>query len=64
MKPFAWVLLVLLSFSLIHSGVAAAADSAKPAFPKPLEDYHDEQIPGVFSKLAHRRLRPSCAWPP
>jgi hypothetical protein len=56
MKPAAWALLLLLSFGFVHSGNAApaTADSAQPAFPKPLEEYHDGQIPGVFSKLAHR----------
>ncbi|MBV9490236.1 MAG: hypothetical protein JO069_10995, partial [Verrucomicrobia bacterium] len=56
MKPFAWALILLLWFGFVRSGAAApaAADSGKPTFPKPLEEYHDEQIPGVFSKLAHR----------
>jgi len=56
MKPSAWPLLFLLWFGFVRSGAAApaAADTGKPTFPKPLEEYHDEQIPGVFNKLAHR----------
>ena len=48
MKPFTRTLLLLLSFGFVYTGLAApaAADSGKPAFPKPLEEYHDEQIPG------------------
>ena len=52
------VLLVLLLLSLgqIEAGLAAPpeASSANPEFPKPLEEYHDEQTTDVPEKLAHR----------
>jgi putative Na+/H+ antiporter len=52
------VLLVLLLLSLgqIEAGLAAPpeAGSANPEFPKPLEEYHDEQTTDVPEKLAHR----------
>jgi Putative Na+/H+ antiporter len=53
-----WLLLVLilLAVSQIESGLAAppAAGSVNREFPRPLEEYHDEQITNVAAKLAHR----------
>jgi hypothetical protein len=50
------LLLAFLSVGQIESGLAAppGASGAKPDFPKPLEEYHDEQITGVPAKLSHR----------
>jgi Putative Na+/H+ antiporter len=57
MKDFAWLLIVLLlSVGQIESVWAAAAlpSGAEPRFPKPVEEYHDEQIPGIAAKLVKR----------
>ena len=57
MKDFAWLLIVLqLSVGRIESVQAAPASpsGAEPRFPKPVEEYHDEQIPGIASKLVQR----------
>src|SRR5271163_1023288 len=57
MKGFYWILiLLLLSVGQIESVQAAPASSsgAAPAFPMPVEDYHDEQITGITAKLVQR----------
>jgi len=57
MKDFAWLLIVLLlSVGQIESVLAAPAlpSGAEPRFPKPVEEYHDEQIPGIAAKLVRR----------
>ena len=57
MKGFYWILiLLLLSVGQIESVQAAPASpsGAAPVFPKPVEDYHDEQIPGIMAKLVQR----------
>ena len=57
MKGFYWLLiLVLLSVGQIESVLAAPASpsGAEPRFQKPVEEYHDEQIPGITAKLVQR----------
>jgi Putative Na+/H+ antiporter len=57
MKSFYWLLiLLLLLIGPIESVQAAPASpsGAEPPFPKPVEEYHDEQIPGIIAKLAYR----------
>jgi hypothetical protein len=57
MKGLYWILiLLLLSVGQIESAQAAASSpsGAAPPFPKPVEEYHDEQIPGVMAKLVQR----------
>jgi hypothetical protein len=58
MKWFYWllILLLLLSVGQIESIPAAPAlpRGTKPDFAKPVEQYHDEQIPGITAKLVHR----------
>src|SRR5215468_11011819 len=57
MKNFCWLLIVLLLLvGQIESVQAAPASpsGAKPRFPKPVEEYHDEQIPGIAAKLVQR----------
>src|SRR5271165_4288369 len=57
MKGFHWLLiLLLLSVGQIESIQAAPASpsGAEPRFPKPMEEYHDEQIPGITAKLVQR----------
>src|SRR6516165_4798961 len=57
MKDFAWLLIVLLlSVGGIESVQAAPASpsGAEVRFPKPVEEYHDEQIPGIATKLLQR----------
>jgi len=57
MKGFYWILiLLLLSVGQIESVQAAPASpsGAAPVFPKPVEDYHDEQIAGITAKLVQR----------
>jgi len=57
MKGFYWILILLLpSVGQIESVQAAPASSsgAAPPFPKPVEEYHDEQIPGITAKLVQR----------
>ncbi|MGA8654682.1 MAG: putative Na+/H+ antiporter [Chthoniobacterales bacterium] len=50
------LMLFILSIGQIEAGRAApqGASSNKPDFPKPLEEYHDEQTTDVPAKLAHR----------
>jgi hypothetical protein len=48
------LIVAFLFLGPVQSGLSAPASGAKLNFPKPLEEYHDEQIPGIFSKLAHR----------
>jgi hypothetical protein len=51
------VVLVFLTLSQIESGLASSPGASTSAdFPKPLEEYRDEQITGVSQKLAHRAL--------
>jgi hypothetical protein len=47
---------LLLSVGQTESVRAAPPSSggAEPRFPKPVEEYHDEQIPGIMAKLAYR----------
>jgi hypothetical protein len=57
MKGIYWILiLLLLSVGQIESIQAAPASTsgAAPAFPMPVEDYHDEQTPGITAKLVQR----------
>jgi len=57
MKNFYWLLIVLLlSLGQIGSVQAAPAapSGAEPRFPKPVEEYHDRQIPGITAKLVQR----------
>ena len=57
MKSFYWLLIVLLlSLGQIESVQAATASprGAEPRFPKPVEEYHDEQIPAIMAKLVQR----------
>ena len=57
MKGFYWILiLLLLSVGQIESVQAAPASpsGAEPRFPKPVEEYHDEQFPGIAAKLVQR----------
>jgi hypothetical protein len=57
MKGFYWILiLLLLSVGQIESVQAAPASpsGAAPVFPKPVEEYHDEQIAGITAKLVQR----------
>jgi hypothetical protein len=57
MKGIYWILiLLLLSVGQIESIQAAPASpsGAAPVFPKPVEDYHDEQISGITAKLVQR----------
>jgi hypothetical protein len=57
MKNFYWLLMVLLlSVGQIESVQAAPAlpSGTEPRFPKPVEEYHDEQIHGITAKLLKR----------
>src|SRR6516225_11080757 len=57
MKNFLWLLIVLLlSIVQIESLQAApvSPSGAKPSFPKPVEEYHDEQTYGITAKLIQR----------
>src|SRR5208282_5629101 len=57
MKSFYWLLiLLLLSVGQIESvrSAPASPSGAEPGFPRPAEEYHDEQIPGITAKLAYR----------
>ena len=63
MRTFAFLLIALILFgSHLEPALAAAAPDGPPAkidFPKPLEDYHDDQTPALFQKLVDRvRLEP------
>jgi hypothetical protein len=56
-KNFSWVLIFfLVSIGQIQSVEAApaSANGTEPHFPKPVEEYHDEQTPGITAKLLHR----------
>jgi hypothetical protein len=57
MKGLYWILIfLLLSVGQIESVQAAPASpsGAAPLFPKPVEEYHDEQIPAITAKLVQR----------
>jgi hypothetical protein len=57
MKDFYWLLiLLLLVVGQVESVQAAPASpsGAEPRFPKPVEEYHDEQVPGIRAKLVQR----------
>jgi hypothetical protein len=63
MRTFAFLLIALILFgSNLEPARAAAAPNGSPAqidFPKPLEDYHDDQTSALFRKLVDRvRLEP------
>ena len=56
-KSFSWFLILfLVSIGQIESVKAAPASTngAEAHFPKPVEEYHDEQTPGITAKLLHR----------
>ena len=56
-KSFSWFLILfLVSIGLIESleAAPASANGAEAHFPKPVEEYHDEQTPGITAKLLHR----------
>jgi hypothetical protein len=56
-KSFSWFLILfLVSIGLIASleAAPASANGAEAHFPKPVEEYHDEQTPGITAKLLHR----------
>jgi hypothetical protein len=56
-KSFYWLLILLLvSVGHIESVEAAPAspNGAEPHFPKPVEEYHDDQTPGITAKLLQR----------
>jgi hypothetical protein len=66
MKDLYWLLIVLLlSVGQIESVQAAPPlpSGAGPRFPKPVEEYHDEEIPGIAAKLVHRVQRIFSACP-
>jgi hypothetical protein len=50
------VIVLLLSVGQIESVKAAptSQSGAESRFPKPVEEYHDEQIPGITAKLVQR----------
>jgi hypothetical protein len=57
MKNFYWLLIpLLLSVGQIESVQAAPSSpsGAEPRFPKPVEEYHDDQVPGITAKLVQR----------
>jgi hypothetical protein len=57
MKGFCRLLLLLLLLVGQIESVQAAPPSqggAESRFPMPVEEYHDEQIPGIAAKLVHR----------
>lgn len=58
MRIFRFLLLVLCLFGgSFKSGCAAATPDGSHAqidFPKPLEEYHDDETPGLIQKLAYR----------
>jgi hypothetical protein len=55
MKHLCWLVIVtVLVLGQTKPGFAAPASGAKLDFPKPVEEYHDEHLPGVFAKLGHR----------
>jgi hypothetical protein len=47
-------ILAILFLNLIQAGYTAPANGANIDFPKPLEEYHDKEISGIFAKLGHR----------
>src|SRR5260370_34922423 len=58
-RSFARILLFLfsvVSLLITHSGNAAEhfRTPSRPAFPRPLSDYHERDIPGLIIKLVHR----------
>jgi Putative Na+/H+ antiporter len=56
-KRFSWFLILfLVSIGQIQSleAAPASANGADARFPKPVEEYHDEQTPGITAKLLHR----------
>ena len=56
-KSFSWFLIFfLVSIGQIESleAAPASANGAEAHFPKPVEEYHDEQTPGITAKLLHR----------
>jgi hypothetical protein len=57
LKGFYWILiLLLLSVGQIESIQAAPSSpsGAAPPFPKPVEEYHDQQVSGLVAKLVQR----------
>jgi hypothetical protein len=56
-KDFYWLLiLLLLAVGQVESVQAAPASlsGAEPRFPKPVAEYHDEQVPSITAKLVQR----------
>src|SRR5260370_16243215 len=54
--PILILLFSAVSLFTSRSGNAAELLPApeRPAFPRPLSDYHDREIPGLINKLVHR----------
>ncbi len=56
-KSFSWLLILLLvsigQIELVEAAPASPND-AEAHFPKPVEEYHDEQTPGITAKLLLR----------
>jgi hypothetical protein len=60
MKSFHWLLIVLLlSVGQIESAQTAPASrsGAESRFPKPVEEYHDEQTPGIITAKLVQRIQ-------
>jgi hypothetical protein len=59
MRTLAFLIVIMLFGGRLEPAVAAAGPDAAYAptnFPKPLEDYHDDQTPGLVQKLVNRVL--------
>jgi Na+/H+ antiporter NhaD/arsenite permease-like protein len=56
MRTLGFLIVIILFGGRLEPAVAAGPDAAHAElnFPTPLEDYHDDQIPGLFQKLADR----------
>ena len=47
-------LILFCPLLFVSSAAAASADYPKTDFPKPLSEYHDDQLSGLFTKLVYR----------
>jgi hypothetical protein len=47
-------LILFCPLLFVSSAAAAGADYPKTDFPKPLSEYHDDQLSGLFAKLVYR----------